>query len=95
MSDDLTTRRLSPESIMSAYMTGDENGWWEENLHLWRTQSHAMRELADSIEVHGVHEPVLLGDDGRVWDGHHRILIAAGLGLKSIPVLLAEEMPNA
>lgn len=30
--------------------------------------------------------PVLLGSDGRVWDGHHRIVIAIKLGLASLMV---------
>jgi len=38
------------------------------------------RRLRDSIELHGVLEPVILDDDGQVIDGHHRLLIAAELG---------------
>ncbi len=28
----------------------------------------------------------LLGDDGRVWDGHHRIAVALSLQLDRVPV---------
>lgn len=41
-----------------------------------------MRKLYPEVVALGyISEPVLLGDDGRVWDGHHRIIIAARLGL--------------
>lgn len=33
--------------------------------------------------------PILLGSDGRVWDGHHRICIALALGLEYVMVELA------
>ena len=35
------------------------------------------------------HSPVLLGTDGRVWDGHHRICIALERGIPSLLVELA------
>lgn len=33
--------------------------------------------------------PVLLGNDGRVWDGHHRICIALEYGIDSLMVEMA------
>ncbi len=42
--------------------------------------------------VGAVTEPVLLGPDGRVWDGHHRIVAARRLGFASVP---AETPPGA
>ena len=30
--------------------------------------------------------PILLGSDGRVWDGHHRICIALELGIGTVNV---------
>lgn len=33
--------------------------------------------------------PILLGDDGRVWDGHHRIIIARALGYSFVEVEVA------
>jgi len=35
-------------------------------------------------------DPVLLGYDGRVWDGHHRVLAANARG-ESVPVFMAVE----
>lgn len=53
------------------------------------------RELLADIEKHGVNTPVLLGDDGRIWDGHHRISAAVHLGHESIPVEYAKEAQSA
>lgn len=33
-----------------------------------------------------VPSPISLGSDGRVWDGHHRIIAARRLGFATIPV---------
>ena len=47
-------------------------------------------ELLASIEAEGMQEPISLGDDGRVWDGHHRVCIAARLGFDVVPVVLCK-----
>jgi hypothetical protein len=43
-------------------------------------------EFLRDVMANGVREPVLLGIDGRVWDGHHRIVAAIRLGLRDVPV---------
>jgi ParB-like chromosome segregation protein Spo0J len=45
-----------------------------------------MASLVADISANGVREPILLGDDGRVWDGHHRICAAIELNLTELPV---------
>ena len=35
-------------------------------------------------------DPVLLGDDGRVWDGHHRIILAVEYGVHELMVAFGE-----
>src|SRR5690606_22968569 len=47
--------------------------------------------LLTRIREEGIREPILLGTDGRVWDGHHRITVAMHLGLESVPVEFAGE----
>lgn len=45
------------------------------------------RRLEEHLRSLGeVQEPVLLGNDGRVWDGHHRIVAARRLGFTEVPV---------
>lgn len=34
--------------------------------------------------------PILLGTDGRVWDGHHRLCVADMLGLDAVPCEFAD-----
>ena len=41
---------------------------------------------AHLAEVGRIEQPVCLGDDGRVWDGHHRIVAARRLGFAEVPV---------
>lgn len=70
--------------------SGDEEWSWSEELKalsrtLW------FHELVDDIREKGVKEPVLLGADGRVWDGHHRILAGWYAGKSIIPVVFSGE----
>lgn len=45
------------------------------------------RALEDHLRDLGrVEQPVCLGPDGRVWDGHHRIVAARRLGFYTIPI---------
>ena len=50
---------------------------------------HHQEKIEQSIAAEGFREPVLLGDDGRVWDGHHRILAGRRLRLL-VPVEYGE-----
>lgn len=50
------------------------------------TPGHYQLRLEAHLAEHGITEPVLLGSDGRVWDGHHRIVAARRLGIEVIPV---------
>lgn len=42
------------------------------------------RKLERHIAARGPVQGVLLGDDGRVWDGHHHLVAARRLGLTRI-----------
>lgn len=51
------------------------------------TPGHYQRKLeAHLASVGAVTQGVLLGRDGRVWDGNHRIVAARALGFDTIPV---------
>lgn len=79
--------------VLSQYRDGDElsDGWTEE--FDWLRQEHPSRlaDLRDSISRDGIKFPVLLGTDGRVWDGHHRLCVAVDLALESVPVIHAQD----
>lgn len=59
--------------------------WQHEADDLTSRDQVAIDALCTSIQQHGVRRPVALGPDGRVWDGHHRIVAAMILGLDEIP----------
>ena len=63
----------------------EEWTWAMESDQLWSDDQGRMDMLATSIQESGITKPVMLGHDGRVWDGHHRICVAETLGLKSVP----------
>lgn len=65
---------------------GDDWTWQQESDDLWSREQARMDVLCTSIQETGMQEPVLIGDDGRIWDGHHRIVAAMTLGLETIPV---------
>ena len=52
----------------------------------WRDEAadlesrNELTPIVFSVRLVGILEPVLLGDDGRVWGGHHRILAANLVG---------------
>lgn len=52
-------------------------------------EGHYQRQLEEHIVERGVPGYVLLGDDGRVWDGHHRVVAARRLGIDAIHVMYA------
>ena len=80
------TSYLALETIFTDWRDGDEHGWETEFDWLEANHAEQMAVLVESIREHGIREPVLLGGDGRVWDGHHRICAARSLGLSMIPV---------
>lgn len=58
--------------------------WQQEHDDLWfsvHAGTSVMDDLATSMQTEGQREPVILGDDGRLWDGHHRVAVAMRLGI--------------
>lgn len=76
----------STEAILRVYRDGDEHGWTTEFVYLWQEQTDQMLDLLESVAREGIREPILLGDDGRVWDGHHRLAVACALRIQYVPV---------
>ena len=74
---------MTPEEIMTTHEIGDENwelhetdsDFWQRKLGESRTSG-----LYASIAAEGVHTPVTLNRSQyrrSVWDGHHRVAVAA------------------
>ncbi|WP_217182684.1 ParB N-terminal domain-containing protein [Streptomyces sp. AC495_CC817] len=80
-----TQRTVRFDHLIGVFAVGSGDwSWIEEYENLIREPETT--GLMESIRADGIREPVLLGNDGRVWDGHHRIIVAMHLGLDAIPV---------
>jgi len=72
--------------LMETYTPGDEWSWEEEFSVLEEIDHNKLRDLESSVVAVGILNPILLGADGRIWDGHHRIYVAHKLGIGEVPV---------
>ncbi|MEX2116827.1 MAG: hypothetical protein WEB37_08065 [Bacteroidota bacterium] len=63
-------------------------GWDIDRIRL--LEHERVVGLTAFIVKHGIPGEVVLGSDGRVWDGKHRIAIALSLGIKDIPFVYKE-----
>lgn len=79
------------DKFLTTVKPGDEWGWGIEIALLIRNHSERVEALVRDISRQGIHTPILIGTDGRCWDGHHRITAAFLLGLQTIPVTYAEQ----
>lgn len=81
--------------VLANYTPGDEWSWEQEEADLHSMEcsctpdceipGHYQKMLETHIARTGKIDPgICLGDDGRVWDGHHRIVAAKRLGLSGI-----------
>lgn len=87
---------LSVDEVTSGYCVGSADWSWNEEARdldqhpcpCCGERGHYQKSLEADIALNGIRHPVLLGDDGRVWDGHHRI--AAAMRLRCpVPVKFA------
>lgn len=62
--------------------------WGEEwaDLDKRHAETGYLDTLEQQIRADGITVPVLIGSDGRLWDGHHRLRIAVRLGIPYVPV---------
>ena len=86
----MSERRVRLDHLLGVYAVGSGDWSWQDEYDDLIDQPGTQKLLA-RIRDEGIREPILLGTDGRVWDGHHRIVIAMHLGLDSVPVEFAGE----
>lgn len=60
-----------------------------------RKNDHAVDKIAAAIREFGFRVPVLAKSDGSLVDGHLRLKAAKKLGLKTVPVMLCDDMTEA
>jgi ParB-like chromosome segregation protein Spo0J len=59
-----------------------------------RKNDHAVERVAAAIREFGFRVPVIARSDGKVVDGHLRLKAARALGLKEVPVVLADDLTD-
>lgn len=72
--------------IIDGYSTGDACPWVDEFAYMLDCHGEQMAMLVNDIDRIGIENPIILGDDGRVWDGHHRLMAARILGIEEVEV---------
>ncbi|MEX5634961.1 hypothetical protein [Parafrankia sp. FMc2] len=80
---------LAADEVMARWRPGSHNPprtWVNEIVDLALRD----RERLNWVSEDYMQVPILVGSDGRVWDGHHRIVVAARTGQR-LRVHLAEE----
>jgi len=80
------TDTLSLKLLLDTFEPGDEWTWQEEFEWLEANHLDRLVQLAMDIQMFGIEEPILLGNDWRVWDGHHRLCVARHLDMAYVPV---------
>ena len=76
---------LRLDHLLGVFRVGSGDWSWREEHDLLYARPW-QAALTQQIATEGIREPVLLGNDGRIWDGHHRICAAMHLGLDVVPV---------
>lgn len=83
-----TAQRLTYSQLTSIWDVGSGAWSWDEELARFVDPNgphlQVFAGVFASVAIDGIQEPVLLGPDRRVWDGHHRIVAARFLDV-SIP----------
>lgn len=77
---------LTVAEAMDQWRPGSQDWTWaDESRDLWDRDRQKMAALVSSIRWSGLREPeddeepICLGNDGRVWEGHHRLVAAASV----------------
>jgi hypothetical protein len=82
--------RMLVADVLDNWVPGSYDwGWPEERADLTDdpvTAAVRARVDAEGIGFHDHIAPILLGSDGRVWDGHHRLIIALERGIEYVNV---------
>lgn len=81
-------KKVRLDHLLGVYSVGSGDWPWTEEYDNLVDQPDTQK-LLTRIRVEGIRETILLGTDGRIWDGHHRIVVAMHLGLDSVPVEFA------
>ncbi|MGQ4351961.1 hypothetical protein [Streptomyces drozdowiczii] len=82
--------------VLKEVRCGSQDWSWAEewaDLDQRHAASGYLDRLEQEIKANGITLPVLIGSDGRLWDGHHRLRIAVRLGIGYVPVEVTPPAP--
>lgn len=83
----ITTAQLINQWRPGSSVGNDEWSWADETLALLqRSPARVTQWIATTPSAQDPH-PISLGNDGRVWDGHHRIIASLLAARTVLPVL--------
>lgn len=84
---------VSTKAVLDLFMPGNADTWFDSFKKV-RELHHAdgyLISLRESIQLEGMRDPIVIGSDGCVWDGHHRLSIATGaLSLSKVPIIFSD-----
>lgn len=89
--------RMDLSDILEQYRPGSRDWTWDDERQDLVTRDYEVTEaMRQTILQKGFgfadnSEPILLGNDGRVWDGHHRLILAMIYSPQYLMVELAPE----
>ena len=73
---------MLPADVMELVTPGDGGLWGSELAFLWTEHQARTLLLLTAVIADGrILEPIIVGNDGRLWDGHHRLAVALTLGM--------------
>lgn len=97
-----TLERVPLAVILNQYHPGSRDWTWDDEERdllthpCWCCEEpgHYQIRLEEHLRTVGrVEQGICLGNDGRIWDGHHRIVAARRLGFPDIPIEEASYRP--
>ena len=77
---------MNLQTLLETVTDGEEHGWATEFQWIEKHSPNDLNGFLEDVGEHGIQNPVLIGPDNRLWDGHHRVWAAQKLGLETIPV---------
>lgn len=76
---DLPVHQMKAAEVIAMVTPGSGKDWTDELCWLWTNDTEDTLLLLRHIAEDGVTEPIVVGNDGRLWDGHHRVAAALAL----------------
>ncbi|TDO18158.1 ParB-like nuclease family protein [Mycobacterium sp. BK086] len=72
----------TPAAAVMQLVEPASGGAWPPVLaNLWEHDQFSMLVLMAAVIADGIQEPIIVGNDGELWDGHHRLAVALALGI--------------